>query len=60
MDELSTEELRGAAFAANLRRAFGAPVEGDLPATFSVLLDRLSEVRPPPGPGHGDQRRLDA
>ncbi len=43
-------ELRGAAYTANLRRAFGAPVEEDLPSRFAVLLDRLSEVQPPPAP----------
>ncbi|TNC73858.1 hypothetical protein [Rubellimicrobium roseum] len=47
MDELSTHELRGAAFAANLRRAFGAPVEGDMPASFATLLSRLGEVQRP-------------
>jgi hypothetical protein len=60
MDELSTHELRGAAFAANLRRAFGAPVEGELPAAFVVLLDRLSEVRPLPAPRRREQPRLGA
>lgn len=48
MDELSTDELRSAAFAANLRRAFAAPLDGDLPSPFAVLLSRLSEVQPPP------------
>ena len=61
MDELSTHELRGAAFEANLRRAFGAPVEGDLPTAFAVLLDRLSEVQPPaPPPQRHDANRLGA
>jgi hypothetical protein len=60
MDELSADELRGAAFAANLRRAFGTPVEGDLPLRFAVLLDRLSEVKPPPEPRRADPNRLDA
>ena len=61
MDELSAEELRGAAFATNLRRAFGAPVEGELPSRFMVLLDRLSEVRSPAAePVQDDPRRLDA
>jgi len=46
MDELSADNLRGAAFAANLRRAFVTPAEGDLPSRFLVLLDRLSEVQP--------------
>jgi hypothetical protein len=45
MDELTTQELRGTAFAANLRRAFGAPVGGDTPPDFAALLDRLSAVR---------------
>jgi hypothetical protein len=44
MDELTTQELRGTAFAANLRRAFGAPVGGDIPAEFATLLERLSGV----------------
>jgi hypothetical protein len=47
MDELSTENLRSMAFTRNLRRAFGAPVEGDVPPDFAVLLQRLSEVQPP-------------
>jgi hypothetical protein len=46
MDELSTHELRGTAFAANLRRAFGAPVEGDCRPTSPTLLERLSAVQP--------------
>lgn len=60
MDELSAEELRGTAFAANLRRAFGAPVEGELPSRFMVLLNRLGEVQPPPEPRRADPLRLDA
>ena len=44
------QELRSAAFTANLRRAFGTPAEGDVPSRFAVLLDRLSEVQPPPAP----------
>ncbi|WP_210527417.1 hypothetical protein [Rubellimicrobium arenae] len=60
MDELSTFELRGAAFAGNLRRAFGAPVEGQLPTEFSHLLKRLSEVAPPPAPERRDSPRLGA
>jgi hypothetical protein len=50
MDELSADELRGAAFAANLRRAFGTPAKGDLPQRFLVLLDRLGEIQSPPEP----------
>ena len=60
MDKLSAEELCGTAFAANLRRAFGAPVEGELPSRFVVLLNRLSEVQPPPEPRRADPLRLDA
>ncbi|EYD78126.1 hypothetical protein Rumeso_00275 [Rubellimicrobium mesophilum DSM 19309] len=60
MDELSADELRGTAFAANLRRAFGAPVEGDLPTRFAVLLDRLGEVQSPQRPRHADPHRLGA
>ena len=60
MDELSTHELRGAAFAASLRRAFGAPVEGELPRPFAVLLSRLSEVQAPPAPQRNEQLRLGA
>lgn len=44
MDELSADALRGAAAAANLRRAYGSPPPGDLPPAFAVLLDRLDEV----------------
>ena len=55
MDELSADELRGTAFAANLRRAFVTPAEGNLPSRFVMLLDRLGEVKPP-----ADRRRLDA
>lgn len=58
MDELSTDELRNAAFAANLRRAFGGPVEKDMPSSFAVLLDRLSEVQPPAAPRARDPYRL--
>ncbi len=59
MDELSADNLRGAAFAANLRRAFVTPAEGDLPSRFLVLLDRLSEVQPPPAPAaRRDRYRL--
>ena len=58
MDELSTDELRNAAFAANLRRAFGAPVEKDLPSSFAVLLHRLGEVQVPPAPRPRDSHRL--
>ena len=60
MDELSADELRGAAFAANLRRAFGAPAGGDVPDRFTVLLNRLSEVQPPSWPRRTDQHRLEA
>jgi hypothetical protein len=60
MDELSADELRGSAFAVNLRRAFGAPVGGDVPDRFAVLLDRLSEVQPPPRPRRTDRHRLEA
>jgi hypothetical protein len=60
MDELSTDELRNAAFAANLRRAFGAPVDKDLPSSFAVLLDRLSEVQIPAAPRARDTYRLGA
>lgn len=41
MDELGDIEARRAACAANLRRAFGAPVGGEPPA-FAVLLQRLA------------------
>ena len=58
MDELSTDELRSRAFAANLRRAFGTPVEGGLPSNFVVLLQRLSEVQPPFPPQPRDSYRL--
>jgi hypothetical protein len=47
MDELSAEEARGAAVAANLRRAFGAPDAGPLPQGFASLLRRLGEVEAP-------------
>jgi hypothetical protein len=60
MDELSTQELRGAAFAVNLRRAFGAPVEGQLPSNFEMLLERLGEVRPRPVQRQRDPYRLGA
>lgn len=62
MDELSADELRGAAFAASLRRAYGAPVEAQLPSRFAVLLDRLSEVQPrrETEPRRADPHRLDA
>jgi hypothetical protein len=55
MDELSADNLRGMAFAANLRRAFVIPAEGVLPSRFLVLLDRLGKVQPP-----ADRRRLDS
>ena len=46
MDELSIQELRSAAFAANLRRAFAAPPAADeLPSPFAALLQRLGEVQ---------------
>ena len=61
MDELSADDLRGTAFAANLRRAFVTPAEGDLPSMFVVLLDRLGEVQPAAeGPKPADPRRPDA
>jgi hypothetical protein len=60
MDELSTQELRGAAFAVNLRRALGAPVEGNLPSTFESLLQRLGEVQPPRGSRQPESQRLGA
>jgi hypothetical protein len=60
MDELSTQDMRGAAFAVNLRRAFGAPVEGELPSTFESLLHRLGEVRPPQASRQPDPHRLGA
>lgn len=60
MDELSTDELRNAAFAANLRRAFGAPVEKDLPSSFAVLLHRLGEVQIPAETRTRDPYRLGA
>ena len=60
MDELSADELRGTAFAANLRRAFGAPAEGELPPRFVMLLDRLSEVPASPQTRRTDPHRLDA
>lgn len=56
MDELTTHDLRGTAFAANLRRAFGAPVAGDVPPDFAVLLDRLGAVRPNPEQDRRDER----
>ena len=58
MDELSTDDVRSRAFAANLRQAFGAPVEGSLPTDFAVLLQRLSEVQPPYPPRSRDSYRL--
>jgi hypothetical protein len=60
MDELSTQELRGKAFAANLRRAFQAPGDSDLPPAFAVLLDRLGKVAPPSPPRPRDPHRLDS
>jgi len=60
MDELTADGLRGSAFAANLRRAFGTPVQGDLPDRFAVLLDRLSEVQSPPKLRRLDPHRLEA
>ncbi len=60
MDELSTHELRGAAFADSLRRVFGAPVEGELPQPFAVLLNRLSQVQPPFHLQRDEQPRLGA
>ena len=60
MDELSTQELRGAAFAVNLRRAFGAPIEGQLPSNFETLLERLAEVRSRPAQRQHDAYRLGA
>lgn len=56
MDDVSAQDLRGAAFASNLRQAFGAPVRDELPLRFKALLDRLGEcdLAPPPpkaGPG---------
>jgi hypothetical protein len=60
MDELSTEKLRGVAFATNLRRAYGAPVEGELPPTFEVLLDRLGRIGVPPERRLDDPHRLDS
>lgn len=44
MDELSTDVLRRSETAANLRRALGAPPEGDVPAAFAALLRRLGEA----------------
>ncbi|TNC52910.1 hypothetical protein FHG66_01035 [Rubellimicrobium rubrum] len=58
MDELSTHELRGAAAADSLRRAFGTPVEGELPQPFAVLLNRLSQVQPSFSPQRDEQPRL--
>ena len=58
MDELSTDDLRSKAFAANLRKAFGAPVQGSLPTNFAELLERLSEVQPPYPPQSRDSYRL--
>ena len=60
MDELSTQELRGTAFAANLRRAFGAPVREEIPQTFAVLLHRLSEIDMPPPQQERETHRLGA
>ncbi len=60
MDDLPEDQLRGAAFAANLRRAFGAPVQDGLPQRFAVLLDRLSEVKTPSMPKRAEPHRLGA
>jgi hypothetical protein len=61
MDELSADDLRGTAFAANLRRAFATPAEGALPLRFLMLLDRLSEVKlPVAGSRPAASRRLEA
>lgn len=60
MDELSTQELRGSAFASNLRRAFGAPVREEIPPTFSLLLHRLSEIGVPAPQQERDPHRLGA
>jgi hypothetical protein len=61
MEEMSPDELRGAATAANLRRAFGGPVQDDLPPAFASLLARLGQrVQQPRGSAqqtaHGTRR----
>jgi hypothetical protein len=56
MDELTTQELRGTAFAANLRRAFGTPMGGEVPPDFAVLLERLSAVQIPGEPDRPRER----
>ena len=45
MDELSVIEARRDANLANLRRAFAAPAERELPVTFASLLSKLSQGR---------------
>lgn len=61
MDQLSADDLRGTAFAANLRRAFSTPAEGVLPPSFLMVLDRLGEVKSPvAAPRPADSRRLEA
>lgn len=45
MNEMSSQEKRDAATAANLRRAYGGPVRGALPPAFARILARL-EGRP--------------
>lgn len=45
MNEMSSQEKRNAATAANLRRAYGGPVRGGLPPAFVRILARL-EGRP--------------
>ena len=51
MDDPSIIDLRGVATAANLRRAFAAPVEAELPSEMASLLRRLGDMaRHPCGP----------
>ncbi|NAZ35342.1 hypothetical protein [Rubellimicrobium sp. CFH 75288] len=51
MDEQSPKELREAATAANLRRAFGQPTTDALPPVFGALLARLAAMQQ----GDGDR-----
>lgn len=44
MDDHSTSDLRGAAVAANLRRAFAAPVGGEMPSAMAGLMRRIRDA----------------
>jgi hypothetical protein len=57
MDELSPDAMRAVANAANLRRAFPALGERDVPGAFATLLRRMEEVRPAPVPRAEPQRQ---